>query len=74
MRLGTRREGNNLLVPYMHPLDLAVAANGIRNAVEAIADNAIDTLHTRRKQGFRELISCGPSYPLILPLSRRLRG
>ena len=59
MSLGTRREGGNLFVPDMHPLDLAVAANGVGNAVEAVADDAVDPLDTRRREGFGELISYG---------------
>jgi hypothetical protein len=57
----------------MHPLDLALPANGIGNAVEAVTDNAIDTLDARRSEDFRKLISYGPRH-LILPLSRRLPG
>ena len=74
MRLGACRESGDFFVLNMCPLNLAVAADGIGNAVEAVADNAIDTLHTRCGQGFRELISYSPSHPVIFPLSRRLRG
>jgi len=44
MRFRPRRKGRHLLVPDMHPLDLALAANGIGDAVEAVADNAVDPL------------------------------
>jgi len=59
MGFGTRRKGGNLFVPDMHPLDLAVAANGVSNAVEAVADDAVDPLDTRRRESFGELISYG---------------
>ena len=59
VRLCTRRKGGNLLVPDMHPLDLALAANGIGDAVEAVADNAVNTLDARCCEDFRKLISYG---------------
>ena len=45
VRLCTRRKGGNLLMADMHPLDLALAANGIGDAVQAIADDAVDPLY-----------------------------
>ena len=60
MRLGAGREGGNLLVPDMDPIDLSLSAQGIGEAVEAIADNAVDPPHPRRYEDLRELIS----YPL----------
>jgi hypothetical protein len=44
MRLGGRRESGNLLVPDMHPLDLALSANCVGQAVQAVADNAVYSL------------------------------
>ena len=46
VRLCNRRKGGNLLMADMHPLDLALAANGIGDAVQAIADDAVDPLYT----------------------------
>jgi hypothetical protein len=57
MRLGPGGKSGNLLVPDMDPLDLALAANGIGNTVEAVADDAINPLDTRRREDFGELIS-----------------
>ena len=54
----------------VHPLDLAQAANGIRNAVEAVADNAVDALDTRCSEDFRKLISYGFCH-LGLPRGKR---
>src|SRR5262249_17331439 len=45
MRFGARCEGGNLLVPDVHPLDLAQAANSIGDAVEAVAANAVNPLY-----------------------------
>jgi hypothetical protein len=42
MRLGTRRESDNLLVPDMYPLNLARAPDRVARPVQAVADNAIN--------------------------------
>jgi len=57
MRLGTGREGRDLLVPNVDPLDLALSPQSVGEAVEAIADNAIDPLDASRGQRLDELIS-----------------
>jgi hypothetical protein len=57
MCLGTSREGRDLLVPDVDPLDLAMSPQRVGEAVEAIADNAIDPLDASRSQGLHELIS-----------------
>jgi hypothetical protein len=52
-------------VPDMDPLDLALAAKRVRQPVETIADNAIDSLGARRDEDSREL-SChcsGHAFP-----------
>src|SRR6516165_8721424 len=66
MRLGASRKTGNLLVPEMHPLDLALAPDRVGQPVQAIADNAENSLDTRCREGFRELISDGfcHGYPL----------
>ena len=51
MRLGTSREGRDLLVPNMHPLDLVLSPQRVGEAVEAIADNAIDPLDSHLQLG-----------------------
>ena len=62
MRLGAGRECGDLLVPYMEPLDLAMAADGIRQPIEAVADDAIDALDPRGSQRFHELVSNDPRH------------
>ena len=69
MGFGSRREGRNFLVPDMHPLDLALAANGIGNAVEAVADNAVYALDTGGGEDFRKLISYGFCHLRLLEVS-----
>ena len=57
MRLGTGCEGRDLLVPDMDPLDLALSPQRVSEAVEAIANNAINPLDASRGQRLDELIS-----------------
>jgi hypothetical protein len=56
MRLGAGREGRDLLVAYVHPFDLALAADRIGQSVQAVADDAIYPLHASGSEGFRKLI------------------
>ena len=41
MRLGTGREGRDLLVPDVVPLDLVLTPQRVGNPVQAVADDAI---------------------------------
>ena len=59
MRLGTRREGRDLLVPDMDPFDLTLAAKRVGQPVQAVANNAINPLDTRCGENLRELIRNG---------------
>jgi len=59
MRLGTRRKGRDLLVPDMNPLDLTLAAKRIGQAIQAIANNAINPLDTRCGENLGELVRDG---------------
>src|ERR1700731_4535554 len=56
VRFGAGRESCNLLVPDVNPLDLALPPQRVGEAVEAIADNAIDPLDARCSQGLGELV------------------
>ena len=63
MRFGARREGRDFLVPDMNPLDLALPAKRVGQAVQAIANNAINPLDANRGEDFRELIrDCSSHY------------
>src|ERR1700716_4037793 len=57
VRLRSGRESRNLLMPDMHPLDLALAADRIGQPIQAGADDAIDPLDPGGGEGFHELIS-----------------
>ena len=47
MRLGTRGKGTGLLVPHVDPVDGSQAPQRIGEAVQRIADDAIDALDAR---------------------------
>jgi len=59
MRLGTRCEGGDLPVPDVDPLHLALTPQRVGQPVQAVADDAVDPLHTRCREGFGELIGNG---------------
>ena len=53
VRLGTGRESSDLLLSDMD----AVRADSIGQAVQAVTNDPVDTLHTRGGEGFDELVS-----------------
>src|SRR5258706_1027251 len=57
VRLGTGRESRDLLVPHMHPFDLALATDRVGQPIQAVADDAIYPLHTGGGEGFCKLVS-----------------
>src|SRR5258708_5870782 len=59
VRLGARGERGHLLVPDVHPLDLALPAKGIGQSVQTIADDSVNTLDACRGQRVCELICNG---------------
>src|SRR5258708_2598945 len=68
MRLAAGGECGDLLVPDMDPVDLSLAAYGVRQAVEAIAYDAINPLDAGDRQRLGELI-CNRRHAR-LPFSR----
>src|SRR5580698_9232095 len=59
LRLRAGRESCNLLMADMDPFDPVLAPDRVSDAVEAVADDAVDTLHAGRCQGFGELVCDG---------------
>ena len=45
VRFGARREGSHLLVAHVNPLDFRLPANGVREAVEAVANDSVYSLN-----------------------------
>src|SRR5580698_6449509 len=72
MGLGARRECSCLLIARPDPLDLPLAgANRIRDAIERIAWNAVNSLDARLQQDVRQQVShsLGHFYPFLKSLS-----
>src|SRR3981189_1033602 len=67
MGLGTCREGRDLLVPDVHPFDLALAAQRVGEPVQAIADDAVNSLHAGRGEYLHKLICYASCHPCFLP-------
>jgi hypothetical protein len=65
MRLGAGREGGDLFMADVNPLDLALSSQRVGQPIEAVADNAVDSLDAGRRKGFSELIRHRPHYPLL---------
>src|SRR5262249_16184676 len=59
MGLGAGREGTDLFVSHMHPLDLALAADGVGQTIQAVADNPINALDASGGEDVSELIRNG---------------
>jgi hypothetical protein len=57
MRLGTSRKGRHLLVPHMNPLHLLACANRIRDSVERIAADTVNSLNSCLHQNIHKQIS-----------------
>jgi hypothetical protein len=56
MRFGTCRECGYFLVAHMHLLDFALPTYCVSQAVEAVADDAVNSLDPDCRESFRELI------------------
>lgn len=67
MRLGTRREGRDLLMPDVNPFDLGLAAKRVGQPVQAVANNAINPLDAGRDEDFRKLVRDGFGHLLCAP-------
>ena len=68
MRLGAGRKRGDLLVPDMDPLDLALAAHRVGQSIQAVADDAVDSLDASggerlRESGLLQFLPCRASRP-----------
>ncbi len=71
MGLGPGREGGHLLVTHVNPFDLALATDRVGQAVQAVADDAVDALNPGGGEGFGELIGDGAGHRSSPGLRRR---
>jgi hypothetical protein len=69
VRFVTGRESRHFFVPDMHRIDLALAANGVGDAVEAVADNAVNVFDPGNGKDLGKLWRC----PTAASISRRAR-
>jgi hypothetical protein len=56
LRLRPGREGRHLFVAHMDPAKFAVATDGVPDGIEAVADDAVDVLHSRENCGLYECV------------------
>jgi hypothetical protein len=61
-RLGRRREGGGLLVPYVQPLDAAVAAQRVGKAVQRVARQPVDAADAARLEVGDDQVGDGAHY------------
>ena len=66
MGVGASGEGGDLLVAHMQPFDAAAPANGVGEAIEAVADNAIDPLHSGGGENLDHLVGDGSGHRVLL--------
>ncbi|SRR5260221_7611385 len=59
VRLGARSERGHLLVPDVHPLDLALPTKGVGQTVQTIADDSVYALDAGHGESVCELICNG---------------
>ena len=59
MRVGAGGEGGDFLVADVQPVDPAMAAERVGEAVEAVADDAVDPSHAGRGEGLDHLVGNG---------------
>ena len=76
VRFGARGEGRHFLVAHVNPLDFRLPANGVREAVEAVANNSVYSLNPRGRENLSKLICNRPDHCLSShlpgPLSLRV--
>src|SRR5262249_7402814 len=72
VRVAAGRKGRDLLMADVEPLDAAVAAQGIGEAIEAVADDAIDALHAGGGESLDHLVRTGRCNFAPPPVSGRV--
>src|SRR6266403_3745902 len=76
MRVPAGGERGDFLVPDMQPLHAAMAAQCIGEAIEAVANDSIDTLDTGGGEGFDHLVCNSACHDILLIVgaAQRARG
>jgi hypothetical protein len=63
--VGAGGEGGDLLVPHVQPFDPVAPPNGVGEAVQAVADDALDALHACRGENPNHLIGDGLGHRVL---------
>ena len=66
MRVGAGREGRDLLVADVQPLDAAMAPQRVGKTVQAVADDAVDPLHAGGGERLDHLVGNGVGHGVLL--------
>src|SRR5258708_18430279 len=69
MRFRASREGRHLLMAHMHPLDLRLTTNGIGQAVETVANNAINSFDACCRESLSKLV-CNTAHVIVHRIAR----
>ena len=59
MRIGAGRERGDFLMAHMQPLNAAMPAQRIGEAVQAVPNDAVDPAHAGRRKRFHHLVGNG---------------
>ena len=73
MRVGAGGEGGHFFVAHVQPLHAAMPAHGVGEAIETVADDAVDTAHARRGENLDHLVGDGLGHRFLLRLGERDR-
>jgi hypothetical protein len=68
MRICASRESGDFLVPDMQPLNAAMAAQRIGEAIEAVTHDSINSLDTSGGEGFDHLVCDGACHAILLKI------
>jgi len=66
MCFGTGGEGSGLLVAHMHPLDLALSAQRISDAVQAVTNYTVNPSHAHCSESLGNLICYGSTHDFYM--------
>ena len=66
MRVGAGGEGGHFFVAHVQPLHAAAPAHGVGEAVQTVADDAVDALHASRGENLDHLVGDGLGHRFLL--------
>jgi hypothetical protein len=70
--VGAGGEGGDLFVAYMQPFHAAAPANGVGEAVQTVADDVVDTLHSSGGENLNHLVGDGLGHRGLLGIGERV--